>query len=244
MRPPEKAVCFLLKGIIMYRVKLDKRLSLVASFVRKDSIVVDVGTDHAYLPAYLLQNNVCKSAIACDINPMPLKNADETIKQANLEDKIKTVLSNGLENLAENCADDIVIAGMGGELIAQILQKAQWIKNENIKIIVQPMTHAEAVREFFISNGFEIEEEAACRDSKHIYCVISAHYTAKIEQKSAAYLYYGELIKKTDDDSKAFLKKQYDRLLIKYNALASCKSKEANEIKKIIDEFKNVLGDD
>lgn len=228
----------------MYRIKLDKRLSLVASFVRDGSKVADIGTDHAYLPAYLLQNNVCKSAIASDINQMPLKNADETIKQAELEDKIKTILSNGLDNLPENCADDIVIAGMGGEMIAQILQRANWIKNKNIRIIAQPMTHAEAVRDFFLSNGFEIEREAACSDSKHIYCVISAHYVGKTQAKSPAYSYYGKLIENSDNDSKAFLKKQYNRLLIKYNALASSQPQEASKIKLITDDFKIALGDD
>lgn len=228
----------------MYRIKLDKRLSLVASFVRDGSKVADIGTDHAYLPAYLLQNNVCKSAIASDINQMPLKNADETIKQAELEDKIKTILSNGLDNLPENCADDIVIAGMGGEMIAQILQRANWIKNKNIRIIAQPMTHAEVVRDFFLSNGFEIEREAACSDSKHIYCVISAHYVGKTQTKSPAYTYYGKLIENSDNDSKAFLKKQYNRLLIKYNALASSQPQEASKIKIITDDFKIALGDD
>lgn len=228
----------------MYRIKLDKRLSLVASFVRDGSKVADIGTDHAYLPAYLLQNNVCKSAIASDINQMPLKNADETIKQAELEDKIKTILSNGLDNLPENCADDIVIAGMGGEMIAQILQRANWIKNKNIRIIAQPMTHAEAVRDFFLSNGFEIEREAACSDSKHIYCVISAYYVGKTQAKSPAYSYYGKLIENSDNDSKAFLKKQYNRLLIKYNALASSQPQEASKIKLITDDFKIALGDD
>ena len=97
----------------MKTINLDSRLSLVASFVRKGSRVADIGTDHAYIPVYLVQTGVSPSAVAADLRKMPLENAKKTIEQYDLSSKISTVLSDGLDGIEKNCCDDIVIAGMG-----------------------------------------------------------------------------------------------------------------------------------
>ena len=223
-------------------IKLDKRLGMIAGLVRKGSRLADIGTDHAYLAAYLVENEICCCAIAADINVGPLKNAEETIRACGLETKIKTVLSDGLLSLEENCADDIVLAGMGGELIASILSQVQWIKNKNIRIIAQPMTHSEDLRSFLTDNGFKIEKEAACQDSRHCYCAIVASFCGEKKGYSPSYMYYGELPKNKDESSKLFLINQLKRLEIKRCALEKAqKNQEASEIKTIIEEIKKEL---
>ena len=227
----------------MNNIKLDPRLSAVASLVRRGSKVADVGTDHGYLPAYLVLNGVSPSAVAGDVRIGPLENARKTVAELGLSDKIETVLSDGLKSFKVNCADDIIIAGMGGILIGEILSACHWVKNENIKIIVQPMTHPENTLEFFIKNSFEICEELAVSDGKHCYCVISARFTVKEKTYPAGYTYYGELIRKRDETSVLYLHTQLNRLIKRYEALTKAESQlsEINYLKNVIDDFKRVM---
>ena len=229
----------------MQNIKLDSRLMAVASMVRQNSRLADIGTDHAYIPVYLLNEGVISEAIAADINEGPIKNADKNIASYGLSDKIKTFLSDGLKSLPENCADDIIIAGMGGILISEILESCSWVKTKNIRIIAQPMTHAEKVREFFINNGFRIINEAATEDARHKYCVIVAEYDDSSYDYPDGYIYYGELCRNKDRISKEFLIVQRDRLLKRYNALYESKSEsdECRYLNKIIGEFNYVLED-
>lgn len=93
---------------------LDNRLALCADFVRDGAKVADIGTDHAYLPVWLCRIGRCDTAIAADINPLPLERGIETINNSGLNNRIEARLSNGLEKISGDEADDIVIAGMGG----------------------------------------------------------------------------------------------------------------------------------
>ena len=150
----------------MSKIKLDDRLSAVAGLVRNGKRVADIGTDHGYLVAYLVENGICPGGIAADLRKGPLENARQTVIAQGLSDKIELILSDGLQNIPENACDDIVIAGMGGNLIAELLEKAPWVKSEKINIVAQPMTHAEVLRQYFIDNGFIINEEKTATDGK------------------------------------------------------------------------------
>lgn len=114
---------------------LDNRLRLCAEFVRNGAKLADIGSDHAYLPVWLCQNGKCPSAIAADINPEPLKRGHDTVVEANLTDKIETRLSDGLKSINSGEADDIVIAGMGGELIARIIGDCGFSKDKSKQFI-------------------------------------------------------------------------------------------------------------
>ena len=104
---------------------LPKRLSLIASMVDRGAVVADIGTDHAHLPIYLVNNNVCPSALACDIKESPLETGRQNIVLCHLEDKIQTRLSDGLSNIKSNEADTFTIAGMGGDMIIHILSSRE-----------------------------------------------------------------------------------------------------------------------
>lgn len=150
---------------------LDKRLQLCAEFVRGTK-VCDVGTDHAYLAAELLSSGKCISAVASDINEKPLAAARDTLAKAGVSDKAEVILSDGLKNVPEKGITDIVIAGMGGELIARILSECGWLDGKNL--ILQPMSRAEFLIDRLCGNGFEILAQRAVSDGKFLYTVINA----------------------------------------------------------------------
>lgn len=154
---------------------LDERLSLCAKFVTEGGRVCDVGTDHAYLVAHLLISGKSNSAIACDIADGPLLSARTTIEKNNLSDKAEVIKSDGLDNISPDGITDVVIAGMGGELITDIVLRTQWLKN-NVNLVLQPMTKPEILRESLIKNGYEIVKEECASDKNHAYTVICFKY--------------------------------------------------------------------
>lgn len=155
---------------------LDARLTQVAAFVRKGSRLADIGTDHAFLPTELVRQGVCTYAIASDIKKGPVAAATRTVAEADLADKINIRLGSGLDTVKPDEVDDIVIAGMGGETIATILNDAPWVKSERYRLVLQPMTRAEKLRRYLWENGFDILTEAVVQDGKHWYTVIHAAF--------------------------------------------------------------------
>ncbi len=226
----------------MSKIKLDDRLKAVAGLVRNGKRVADIGTDHGYLVAYLVENNICPCGIAADLRKGPLENARQTVIQQELSDKIELILSDGLEKIPETDCDDIVVAGMGGNLIAEILEKAPWVKDERINIVAQPMTHAEVLRQYFIDNGFTINKEVTVTDGKRLYCVMSASYNGEMRQHSASYIFTGE-IKPDSELNRKYLEKVIWALSKKYNALMSANKKDTDNLKVVIDEIGNLLGE-
>ena len=170
---------------------LSKRLKAVASLVKKGSSVADVGTDHGYIPVYLIENDIVSSAIAMDINEKPLASCQALVKSKGLENKIQTRLSNGLENLKRGECDTVIIAGMGAELIVDILSHCDF-KNE-LHLILQPMTHPEIARKYLYDNGFEIFNDFIVEDNKHFYSVFDAKYTGTKTLKTQKDYYFGNI---------------------------------------------------
>ena len=183
---------------------LDSRLSLCASFVRDGVKIADIGTDHAYLPIWLLLNGKIESALACDINEGPLNSGKADVLRYDLSDKITLRLSDGLENVEECEADDIIIAGMGGELISRILSNCSWAKNKEKRFILQPMTKCEVLIKWLYESGFEIIEQKACECDKKHYTVMVAKYSGNCTTPSRSFLYLGKLDTE-DENSKAYL---------------------------------------
>lgn len=156
-------------------IKLDKRLSVCASLVERGVCVADVGTDHAYIPIWLIQNGICPRCVASDINKGPVERAERNVMLCGVSDKINVVCAPGLESEAFDDCDNIIIAGMGGELIASILGATDRAKKAS-RLILQPMTKQEILRAYLWDNGYEIiYDEPICAD--RLYQIISAKYT-------------------------------------------------------------------
>ena len=189
-------------------MKLSKRLQTIADFVKKGAVVADIGTDHAHIPIYLIKNNIISKAYACDINAGPLEKAKENINYYGVKN-IELRLSNGLEKLKTDEADTVIIAGMGGELIIDILEKGRRFFESKRKFILSPHTKIDEVRKFLLSNGFEITKEDMCIDEGKFYTVMEVKYTENKEMYSEAELLYGKyLIENKHPVLLRFLKKE------------------------------------
>lgn len=180
----------------MEQIKINDRLLTAVPFVRKGKNFADIGTDHAYLPIYLINKGIISRAIAADINQGPLDKADENIKKYGFEQNISTVLCDGLSKIDPDSADDIAIFGMGGELIVKIIDEANWLKDTDKRLIVQPMTHPEKVREYLAQNGYNIIGETLSYDRGKIYQTICAEYDGFIRKFEAFTYAFGEHILK------------------------------------------------
>ncbi len=170
---------------------LDKRLSMVASLVRQGSRVADIGTDHAYLPVHLVQTGVAVSGIAADIGQGPLEAARHTVMAAGLQDKISLRLGDGLAPIDPDEVEDIVIAGMGGETMAAILDAAPWVKHAQYQLVLQPMTRAEDLRRWLLRHGFTVITERLVQDGRHFYPVLAATYTGALYAEDELPIYAG-----------------------------------------------------
>ena len=189
---------------------LDKRLKLCADMV-KGTRVCDVGTDHAYLATELLSAGKCETAVAADINEKPLASARNTLEKAGVLDRAELILSDGLKNIPERGITDIVIAGMGGELISKILSECSWLKGKNL--ILQPMSRSEFLIKQLCENGFEILNRRAVTDGKFCYTVINAvkNYTPPFTP-SEIFLEIGKL-DLGETSSVLYAERQAERLL-------------------------------
>ena len=221
-------------------INLSDRLSAAASLVKGGGIVADIGTDHGYLPVYLIQSGKIERAIAADIGKMPLENARKAVVQYGLADKIELRLSDGLSSFRENEIDEIVFAGMGGTLIAEKLKETSWIKNEKYHFVFQPQSRAEDLREFLFANGFEIGDEIAVHEGNRFYIAFDAYYTGKIREFTVADCFLGKLPK--TEDAKVHIKKQVDRLQKRYDATKEI-GKEEVELFETIQKLKDFLND-
>ncbi len=137
--------------------------------------LIDVGTDHGFLPLFLAQNGYTGRLYASDINRMPLDSAIRAAREASLEERIGFLLSDGLDACPPDEVDTIVIAGMGGDLICRILDRAEWCLDKRYTLILQPMTKAEVVRYWLVNNGFTLTEEKLVREG-FLYQIIKAKY--------------------------------------------------------------------
>ena len=171
-------------------IKISKRLCTVADYVRNGAVVADIGTDHAYLPIYLAQSNKIQRAVASDINVGPLDRARINIEKNGLNNVIDTYLTNGLNGIEKFEPTDILICGMGGELIAKIIDESSYVKNNGVRLILQPMTMIKELREY-LSNGFFTFAENVVFEDNKLYQIICVEYDGKEHNLSNAELELG-----------------------------------------------------
>lgn len=196
---------------------LNNRLALCSEMVRKGARIADIGTDHAYLPVWLVRAGIASFALACDIKAEPLSQGKLTIKKYHAEDLVETRLCDGLSSVSPNEVDDIIIAGMGGETIVHILSEAHWLKDKSKNIIFQPMSKHELVIEYLYKNGFELKEHKCTACDGKIYTAFSACFTGTEVNPDEVFVYTG-LLEAKDEYNLRFLKSVYNHLDKKANA--------------------------
>ncbi|MBO4445802.1 MAG: SAM-dependent methyltransferase [Clostridia bacterium] len=198
-------------------MKLDMRLRMVAGLIRPGIPLADIGTDHAYLPVFLVENDIIPKALASDVKIGPLENAKKTINKHNLSDKITPVLSDGLKEIPHEYTD-FCIAGMGGELIAKILEESPWVRRQGNHFVFQPQTHPEDLRRHLLTNGYEIIREDVVKERMKYYLAIEAVCTGVTEEHREADYYIGKLRETTSIHKGKYLEKVASRLDVKLKA--------------------------
>ena len=161
-----------LYGEIMLNIEknLTPRLKMIASLVPKCKSLCDIGTDHAYVAIYLAKKGIAEKIIAADIKKGPLAQAEKNIRAFEVSDKIETRLSNGFSAIAENEVECCIIAGMGGETIAQILENEKGCKY----FVLQMQSAHRELREYLVTHGYVIEKEEVCREGNKMYTALLA----------------------------------------------------------------------
>ena len=160
-------------------MKLTDRLLKIASLVDEGKKIADIGTDHGYIPVYLLNNNKIDYAILADVNKGPLENAKKEVRHNKLDEKVDLRLGSGLEVLNPNEVDEVIIAGMGGILISELLEAKKSVSQTVDKLILQPMQAQNELRKYLYNNGYEILNEVLVKEDFRIYEIIVAKYTGK-----------------------------------------------------------------
>lgn len=152
---------------------LSPRLKAIYDNIIRCEVLADIGCDHGFIPIEAVKNGIVRRAVACDVSKPSLLKAEKNIRLAGLSEKIDTRFGDGLEPLSEGEADTVIIAGMGGILIADIL-KSGFSKIGSSKLILQPMSNIPELRERLVNGGFSITGESLVREERRIYTVISA----------------------------------------------------------------------
>ena len=187
--------------------KLDSRLRTALKYLRKDKTLADVGTDHAYLPKYAVENGFSARAVASDINEGPTDRARQNVAKCGLSDRIDVLRTDGLCGIDAYSPDDIAIFGMGGELIAHILDTSPWVKSRDKRFILQPMTASDDLRKYLAENGYSIIEETLSEQSGKLYVTICCEFTGICEKISEAEALLGKYNIENNFDSLIFKKK-------------------------------------
>ena len=224
----------------MTNINLDARLTAVASLIRDGVTLYDIGSDHAYLPVSLLLEGKIPFAYICDVARGPLSKAEATVKAHGVSDKCRLCLSDGMKSVDVIPPCDISIAGMGGELIASIIDASPDVRHPDIRLVLQPMTRGEELRRYLSENGFDILYENTVFEGKY-YTVISCRYTGNNYELSLSELLLGRSgVRNENDAFYAMAKNKLEVLLAIYDGKkrggADCSYEE-----KLIKELREII---
>lgn len=158
----------------MINSSLDKRLLSCADYVRAGAVFADIGTDHGYLPIFLLNTGRIEKAYLSDVNEGPLASAIVNVADAGLSDHCEFILTDGAAALCGKGITDYAICGMGGVLISEIIEAAEHLKDSNVRLILQPMTRQAHLRRYLYKSGFNIlDERYSTADGKHYVTILA-----------------------------------------------------------------------
>jgi tRNA (adenine22-N1)-methyltransferase len=227
-------------------MELSERLKFIMENVEKTKVLADIGTDHGYIPIYAVKNNIVNKAIACDINKEPLDKAKLNCILENVDENVEFRLGNGLKVLDEEEVDVVIIAGMGGNLIRDILEEdIDKVKSLDY-LVLQPAQNPEILREYLYNNEYEVINEDLCYEENKYYELFKVR--KKEEENTKLDSIYYEISPRFLMSKHPLLKGYLEMKLENYNKINSFIKEDtvnALERKKIIDEkiefIKNVI---
>ncbi|WP_226673162.1 tRNA (adenine(22)-N(1))-methyltransferase [Rossellomorea aquimaris] len=219
--------------------QLSKRLETVVSYIPKQSKIADIGSDHAYLPCYAVNKGIASSAIAGEVVKGPFLSAKKQVEDAQLTQEVEVRLGNGLEVIAPGEVECITIAGMGGTLIASILEAGKDKLTNEPRLILQPNVSAKSIRTWLMDNEWDLIGEEILEEDDKLYEILIAekgnpkgHYSKDIEKE----LLLGPFLMK--EKNSAFIKKWNQELHQWKNILNNMERAEKTEA---LEQRKNEL---
>lgn len=200
--------------------QLTPRLACIAQMVRPGAVVADIGTDHAHLPVALVMEGICPHAYACDVAQGPLDRAKANILRHGQQERIPTILADGLAGVEQSDADTIVIAGMGGETIRDILQPSALARKPEVTLLLQPMTAYPQLKAYLFEAGWQVQQERAVQEGEKCYTVLQV-VRGQEPHPEEIYQYIGwHLWQQHDSVTEAYLHHQYRRYLRIWQGMA------------------------
>lgn len=218
-------------------MELTPRLKKIADLIPQGSIIADIGTDHAYLPAYCILNGICPKAFAMDVNEGPLKSAEHTVKSNGIAHKTELRLSDGIEKLKPGEADVIVIAGMGGLLIESILKSHPEVLKPGTILILQPMLAQKELREYLYSSKNAVTDEYLAVEGEKVYNIMVARAGCDIKPKETDLV----LGKNVASNSPECFLDYTDKLIRVLNKIIDGNEKSSNPNAEVIAKSKKEL---
>lgn len=224
---------------------LTPRLKIIADSIRGFDTVVDIGSDHAYLPIYLLRSGMVKRAIATDVNKGPVEISKERLKSYGISERVSVRRGDGLSAIMPGEADVIVIAGMGGILIRDIMEKGAQIAKSARLLILQPMRDSDKVRKWLLENGFDIKDEELVKEQNKIYEVLWAAPAVDAVEAEGLMLIGEKIIEKKHPLAAEYINKKIDELEKVIASLQgmdteNCRER-AEECRELLDYYREVL---
>lgn len=222
------------------KVPVSNRMKLCADMLEPAQAVADIGCDHAYTSMYMIETGKAKKVLAMDINEGPLATARKNILNYGYESRIETRLSNGMEKLQNGEVDSVLIGGMGGVLICQILTEGKALLSGMKQLVLQPQSEVGLVRKFLHENGFAIEKEGMLLEEGKYYVIIRAVPGYERYESDMEYKYGKYLLERNDEVFFEFLAKRYESKKIILEGLLekpSANSRTKEKIKALQDEL-------
>lgn len=220
-------------------MELSNRLEAVARLLSKDLVVADVGTDHGYIPIYLIETGKCKNAFAMDINAGPLLRAKEHIAEHGLEKQIEVRQSDGVKALNVGECDSVIVAGMGGALAIKIMEEGKTIFKSLKEFVLQPQSELEKVRLYLCENAYRIVDEDIVFEDGKFYPMMKVVNEQSESYRDVEFRFGKLLLKQQHPVLKAFLDKELKK---KETIIKNLHSVEGEHIEVRIQELKDEMG--
>ena len=223
-----------------------KRLDEIYKLINRGKGVADIGTDHGEIPVRLALSDYPGTIFASDIHPLPLETARRKAAEAGVEHRIYFSCSDGLEECKADSVDTIIIAGLGGDTICSVLDRAEWTMSDKVSLILQPMTKGEVLRYWLTCNGYSIEKEQIVREKVNLFRIILARFSDRNTYLTDAELFLGQ--KNLTEDKSAYAdytQKELKRLIKKIKGMeeSSGHNSEYRFYQNIYQEMKTIYLD-
>ena len=223
-------------------MELSKRLQAVANLVTPGYIMADIGTDHGYIPIYLIENNIVPSAIAMDINEGPLERARLHVSSCGFSDKIDLRLSDGMAAIEAGEVESAIIAGMGGGLVMHILQAFPAVTNSLKEFVLQPQSEIAKVRRFLLNTGFHFVTENMILEDGKFYPMMKVLPPDEGQEKehwNDTEVYYGKyLLESQNPVLKSFIEKE---ITLKRDLIKDLKGQNSDRARERMNELHKEL---